>query len=86
MFLHIDSAEFIGGFECSVLGVDRPAPGDALGSGDMAASIISGFAMSYIVALVGTINLLLIAVVGVAGSLLLLVYTIHICKEQLEDS
>ncbi|MBN1993051.1 MAG: HEAT repeat domain-containing protein [Anaerolineae bacterium] len=54
-----------------------------VGSGEVTATIISGFAMSYLVALIGTPNLLLVAAGGVAGSLGMLLYIAHLYHDQL---
>ncbi len=57
-----------------------------VGSGDMAASIISGLAMPALVGLMGTPNLLLVAAAGMAGALLLFLYVIRLYNSQLSTA
>ncbi len=57
-----------------------------IGSGEMAATVVSGFAMSYFVVLLGTPNLLLVAAGGLAGALGMLLYIASLYSDQLSDS
>lgn len=56
-----------------------------IGSGDMVAVVLSGFTMTYVVGLLGTKNLLFVAMVGLAGSLLLLFFITRLYHDELSE-